>query len=208
MRMHSLILTTAILIAAGAARADRGATSVEAEAGLSIESVRLPSSLGSAAQVGTTASINLAGWYAVSDGLELGLRAFWEPSSNWAHEGAASGQFTGTLTSTSTRFGALAGARLVHGLVWQFTAGISAGFSQRLFTNLNLYDVSRASPRSFGLQLSDFSTTSLAIAPSVGLRWTGDHVSIGVEPRFELLVGPGVGWAVTIPVCLSWSSYL
>ena len=208
MRSHLLILIAAVLFTARAAHADRGAMTAEASAGLSVESVRLPPSLGSAAQVGTSVSVSLAGWYALTGSVELGLRAFWEPESSWVHEGASSGQFNGSLTSTSTRFGALAGARFVHGLVWQFTAGVSGGFSERLFTHLNLYDVSGASPRSFGLQLANVSTTSLAVAPSVGLRWTGDHLSIGLEPRLELLFGPGVGWAVTIPLSLSWSSYL
>ena len=208
MRAPSLILAAAILLIGRVAHADRGALTVEASSGVSIESVRLPPSLGSAAQVGASASVDLAGWYAVTNGLELGVRAFLEPPSSWVHDGASSGQFNGSLTSTSSRFGAVAGARFVHGLIWQFTAGASAGFSQRFFSNLDLYDVSGASPRSFGLQLANFSTTSTVVAPSLGLRWIGDHLSVGIEPRLELLFGPGVAWAVTIPLSLSWSVYL
>ncbi len=208
MRFPLFIVVAALLFIGGAANADRGALTAEASAGIAIESVRLPTSLGSAAQVGTSVSVNLAGWYALTDSVELGVRTFWEPESNWVHEGASSGQFNGSLTSTSTRFGALASARFVRGLAWQFTAGVSTGFSERLFTHLNLYDVSGASPRSYGLQLADTATMSLVVAPSVGLRWTADHFSIGLEPRLEVLVGPGVGWAVTIPLSLSWSWYL
>ena len=203
-----LILIGVLLLGARSARADRGAFTLEASAGPTVESVRLPPSLGNASQVGTTVSLNVAGWYSLTNNVEFGVRAFWEPSADWVHEGASSGQFDGSLTSTSTRFGGVAGARFVRGVEWQFMAGLSAGFSQRMFSNLNLYDVSGASPRSFGLELAAVSTTSVLLCPSVGFRWTGDRLAIGIEPRVELLFGPGAMWAVSIPLTLSWSWYL
>jgi hypothetical protein len=207
MRAFTITIAAIALLASRPARADRGALTAEVSSGIVVESVRLPPSLGSASQVGTGVSLSLAANYSLTNSLVFSGLVFWEPSTTWVHEGASSGEFRGSLTSNSFRFGALAGVHAVRGSVWQFSAGLSGGFSERMFSHLNLYDVSGTAPRSYGLQLADFSTASLVVAPSLGVRWTGDHVAVGLEPRVELLFGPGMSWAVVVPLTVSWSWY-
>ena len=197
----------ALALHAGPAGADLGAFSVEALPAISVSSVKLPIALGSATQTGSALSLNLAGHYALSNNLEVGAVTFFEPGTNWVHAGAAYQQFSGSLTSRASRVGALADVRLVGGLVWRASAGVGLGFSRRAFSQLDLYDVSGPTPRSFGLSIGDAALTNFVVAPTIGLRWTGDHAAFGIEPRFEVLVGQGASWAVTVPLSFAWSWY-
>jgi hypothetical protein len=62
--------------------------------------------------------------------------------------------------------------------------------------------------RSFGLQIPDASQDALVLAPTIGVRWSGDHLSFGVEPRVEFLVSSQTSWAVIVPLTVSWAWYL
>lgn len=209
--MRIVLLGVTLLAAStvgGSARADRGAVTLEVLPGVSVANVRAPESFGSPGQLGTAASLAVAGRYGVSSGLEVGLAAFWEPPVSWVHAGAMYEQFAGSLTSRSSRAGALAELRLVRGLVWRASVALGVGLSERSFSQLNLFDVSGATPRSFGLHLGDTTAMEAIFAPSIGLRWTGDRVAVGIEPRLEVLLGGSTSWALSVPLTLAWSWYL
>jgi hypothetical protein len=89
-------------------------------------------------------------------------------------------------------------------------AGADVGFATRSFSNLDHYDVSDPSTgaRSYGLNLADTSQTALLLAPSAGIEWTGDHFTIGIAPRIEVLLGTAKTWALSLPLTLCWSWYL
>jgi hypothetical protein len=57
-------------------------------------------------------------------------------------------------------------------------------------------------PRSYGLGLSDTSQRAALLAPSVGVEWAGDHFTIGIAPRVEILIGSVRSWAVSLPLSL------
>lgn len=195
-------------LAAGPARADRGAVTLEVLPGVNVANVRAPEAFGSPGQLGTATSLAVAGRYGITSGLEVGVAAFWEPPSSWVHAGAMYQQFAGSLTSRSSRAGGLAEVRLVRGLVWRVAAGLAVGLSQRSFSELNLFDISGVTPRNFGLHLDDTTAMETVVAPSLGLRWTGDRVAVGIEPRLEVLIGGSTSWALTVPLTLAWSWFL
>ncbi len=201
-----------ILVGPVAARADRGALSLELGAGGSIVNVRGPYATGAPSQIGTSWATSLGASYGLSNHLELTGRFFWEPPEQFVHNGATvsspSGALTGSLTEHTQRFGALAGARYVFGYVWRFSAGADIGWSQRSFSKLDHFDVSTGAPRSYGLQLADTSQASFVFAPSVAVLWTGDHFAVGLAPRFEILTGSVSTWSVAIPLTLAWSWFL
>ena len=201
-----------ILVVPSASRADRGALSLELAAGGSIVNVRAPYATGAPSQLGTSWVTSLGSSYGLSNHVELTGRFFWEPSQQFVHSGAtvnsSAGALTGSLTEHTQRFGALAGARLVFGYVWRFSAGADVGWSQRSFSKLDHFDVSTGAPRSYGLQLADTSQPSFIFAPSVAVSWTGDHYAVGLAPRFEVLTGSVSTWSIAIPLTLAWSWYL
>jgi hypothetical protein len=91
--------------------------------------------------------------------LELTVAAFYEAPADFTNPGTtvdtAAGPLTGTLTARTSRWGALLGARWVHGLVWRWFVGAEIGWSRQSFTELDLIDVSDPSnPQSFGLGLA------------------------------------------------------
>lgn len=201
-----------ILVAPAAARADRGALSLELGAGGSIVNVRAPYATGAPSQLGTSWATSLGASYGLSNHLELTGRFFWEPSEQFVHSGvtvqSAAGALTGSLREETQRFGALAGGRLVFGYVWRFFVGAEVGWSDRSFSRLDHFDVSSGTPRSYGLRLAETSQSAIALAPTVGVQWTSDHYAIGMAPRFEILVGGASTWALVAPLTLAWSWYL
>jgi len=151
--------------------------------------------------------------YALTNAFELGAAAFYEPPTTFTHTDAQvsspGGLLPGTLSERTQQFGLLARGRFVHGFIWRFVAGADVGFAIRTFSNVEHYDVSDpSSPRSYGLSLTDTSQKALLLAPSAGIEWAGDHFTIGLVPRVEVLFGNPRTWAVSLPLTLSWSWYL
>jgi len=107
------------------------------------------------------------------------------------------------------RYGLLGGVRLLRGNVWRLIVGADVGWTLTSYNSMRLInDSSSSGARDFGLALPDKAVNSLVLAPSLGLSWVGDKLSVTVLPRFEALVGGGMTWAVTIPVTLGWDWYL
>lgn len=205
----------AILFAwTSAARAERGAFSVDIGSGVALVDVRAPYAQGSPAQLGTSLITSLGFRYALSNALELGAAALYEPPTTFTHPGAqlltSGGLLPGTLSETTQQLGFVARGRFVHGFAWRFVAGTDVGLAIRSFTDIHHYYVADSSPavRNYGLALRDTSQTALLVAPTLGVEWSSDHVTIGVTPRLELFVGAVRTWSVALPIALSWSWYL
>ena len=145
---------------------------------------------------------------------EVGAAAFYEPPTTFTHTdvqvSSPGGLLAGTLSERTQEFGVLLRGRFVHGFTWRFVAGADVGVAARLFSNIDHYNVSdpASGPRSYGLNLADTSQKALLLAPSAGVEWTGDHFTIGLVPRVEVLMGSMRTWAVSMPLSISWSWYL
>src|SRR5260370_21950674 len=133
--MRAAVIACLVLTAVfptGAARADRGALSIEAGGALAAFRVAAPYSTGSV--VGSVSAINLGARYAVANSLELSARVFYEPSTPFYVHGVTTTLGTGSLSAgliTHVRTqGALLGARVLHRNVLRFIASAEAGVSQ------------------------------------------------------------------------------
>jgi hypothetical protein len=151
--------------------------------------------------------------YGLRNDLELTASGFYEAEAGYTHPGATvstgAGGFTGTLSSRTSRWGVLAGARYVTGLVLRIHVGAEIGWAQQSYTKLDLIDVSDPSnPHTFGLGLANRSKGAMVIAPLAGVEWQfTDRWSVSFTPRVQVMIG-GVGRvAVVLPVSLGWSWY-
>ena len=200
------------IFSTSAARADRGALSIEAGGALAAVRVAAPYSTGSV--VGSVSALNLGARYAVANSLELSARVFYEPSTPFYVHGVTttlgtSGSLSAGLITHVRTQGALLGARVLHGNVWRFIASAEAGIAQVSFTGQDLVDESNPKGiRSLALHPSDASRSSFALAPGVGVEWVGDRLGISFVPRLELLLGTRSSWAIVAPLTVSWDFYL
>jgi hypothetical protein len=213
LRALMCFLTAFALMAPRLARADNGAFTVEAGGGVAVLRAPAPYADNSAAQVGTVPEILIGGRYALTNRFELSLAAFGEPSESFFVPGTTinsdAGKLSGTLQMNVQRYGILAGVRFLHGNVWRLIVGADAGWSLSMYSSMHLLDDSGASAgRDFGLNLPDKNINSLILAPSAGISWVGDKLSVTVLPRFEVLVGGTTTWAISIPITIGWDFYL
>src|SRR5438552_1093037 len=113
-----------------AARADRGAVSIEAGGALSVVRVAAPYSTGTV--VGSVSGFDLGARYAIANSLELSSRIFYQPSAPFYVHGVtttlgASGSLSAGLVTHVRAYGALLGARVLHGNVWRLIASAETG---------------------------------------------------------------------------------
>ncbi|WNZ66229.1 hypothetical protein QEG98_41930 (plasmid) [Myxococcus sp. MxC21-1] len=196
-----------------AALADRGALSLEGGAGVSAPFLPAPYATDAKRLRVTAPSVWLGGRYALSHSLEVVASGFWEPSVTAWHNAAnidsGGSRFPGTLNHSVQRFGAVAGPRLVHGMVWRVSLGLDVGWSQRRYSGFRHIDVSTASPVAYDLELRDFTANNFLLSPVIGLEWAGgDHWSVSLQPRVQLLLGAEATVVFTAPLTFSWSWYL
>lgn len=203
-----------VVLAATPAAADRRAASVDVAGGLTATPVSAPGAQPAKSTASTSASVWLGLRYALSNQLELTATGFYEPSVAVYQNGMvlhdAAGDFPGTLAHGFGRVGGQGGARFVTGLVWRFVAGLEVGAARRSWTNLAMLDDRiPTSPVDYGLTIPNRTDWSFVLAPTVGVEWAGgDHWSIAVLPRAQLLLAKDVSWAVVLPLQFSWSWYL
>ena len=208
--MKSLLPLTAALglLAAATARADVGAFSVDLGGGVAL--VRTPATYaeGSPGQTALAPVIWLDARYAWSNQLELTGSAFFETGASFSVADATvptgTGSFVGTLQFKAKRFGALAGARAVRGSVWRLLVGAELGLSLTSFSGAQLVN---SSGQDVGLHLADSISPSVVVAPSGGVAWVGDRLTVALVPRAELLVGSSVTWALVVPLTIGWDFY-
>ena len=214
MRARSLAFAVVLVaIAPIAARADHGALTLELSPALTWWPSMEPA-VGSGPGVSGTTAGGLAGVrYALRNDVELTASGFYEVPATFTNPGTTvttdAGPFTGTLTATTTRWGALFGARWVHGLVWRWFVGGEIGWAQQSFTKLDLINVSDpANPHSYGLGLADRTRASFVLSPLAGVEWQlADHWNVAVTPRVQVMLG-GVGRvAVVLPLSVGYSWY-
>src|SRR4051812_872780 len=208
-----LFLPLLACLASGAANADQGAITVDAGAGVSVLRVMAPYANAASSQVGSAPAISIDGRYALTNSLELTATAFMETSVPFYAAGTTitsdAGNLSGTLEMHVRRYGLLGGIRLLRGNVWRLILGADVGWALSSYSSMHLVDESNPSGgRDFGLSLPDKSLNSLILAPSIGVSWVGDKLSVTVLPRFEALLGGATTWAVTVPVTLGWDWYL
>ena len=92
------------------------------------------------------------------------------------------------------------------GLVWRLMAGVEVGWSHR-----SNFDLQHFNEMSFDLKLSlpGYSVDNLVLASLVGIEWAGgDHWSLAILPRLEVLLGPEPVVALSVPLTFSWNWYL
>jgi hypothetical protein len=201
-------------VAPCASRADRGAVSLEGGVGMTALNQPAPYASPSASTLGGAATIVLGGRYALTNNWEISLWGFYEPQVAYFHNGinitTSNGAFPGTLSEQVTRFGGLAGIRHVWGSVFRFAVGLDVGWSHRSYAKLDaINDTDSSYPVDYGLSLANSSTDNFVLSPMFGIEWAlGDHYSLSLMPRFELLLGKDATWAVTAPLCFSWQWFI
>jgi len=212
---RSAVLSLALLalVASRSARADQGAITLDAGAGASVLRVVAPYADTVSSQVGSAPAIWIDGRYALTNSIELTATAFMEASVPFYVPGTTitsdAGKLSGTLEMRARRYGMMAGARLLHGNIWRLIVGGDVGWALSSYSSLRLIDQANPSgPRDFGLALPDKTASSLVLAPSAGISWVGDKLSVTVLPRFQALLGSSRTWAITVPVTIGWDWYL
>ena len=209
-RLLTGLLLELIVLASAGASAEPGGLTLEVGGGAAVVRTPAPHSTG-ATQLGSAPTFWIGGRYAVSYQLELTLSVFYEITEPFYVAGTTvmndTGSTSGTLAMRAKRFGALVGARLLRGNVWRLAVGGEVGWSQHSYSSLALFD-NGSPPRDYGLGLADTSKPSLALAPSAGIVWVGDKLSVSLVPRFELLLGSRATWAVTVPLTIGWDFFL
>ena len=195
-----------------AARADRGALSLDLGPALTVLGARPSQGAGS-----TTLATGGGGWlgvrYALSNAVELSAAARWEAPADYFHSGVEMGTNTGavrgTLSERAQRLGALAGVHFVRGYTWRLHVGAEVGWTRESLDRRDLLDVSDpANVHSFGLGLQPKIVNALVLAPVAGVEWQfADHWSVSVLPRLEFLVGGGSRLGLIVPVSVGHSWY-
>ena len=216
MKRAKLLMLAAALVALGprAARADRGALTLEIGPALTWWPSHAPP-VGSGPGVSGTAFGGIGGLrYALSNNVELSATGFYEAPASYTFPGVSltSGgtPLNGTLEATISRWGALAGARYVTGLVWRLHVGAEVGWSHQSATKLDLLNVSNpGSPQSYGLGIPNTNENAFVLAPLLGLEWLlADHWTVALVPRVEIALGSVTQVAVVVPLTVGYSFYL
>jgi hypothetical protein len=195
-----------------AALADRSAVTLDAGAGASVLRVVAPYADSRASQVGSAPAIWIDGRYGLTNSIELTATFFAETSVPFYVSDTTitsdAGKLTGTLQMRTRRYGLMAGARLLHGNVWRLILGGDVGWALSSYSSMHLIVADQYGPRDSGLALADTTASSLVLAPSAGVSWVGDKLSITILPRFEVLLGSASTWAVAVPLTIGWDWYL
>jgi hypothetical protein len=213
MRALASIVVVALAAAPGAVAADRGALTVELGPTLTVLGAS-PSQGSGSTTLATAGGGALGVRFALSNELELAATGLWEAPADYVHSdvdvGTATGTVRGTFSERVQRYGLLAGVRYVRGFVWRLHLGLDVGWSRETFTRRDLLDVSDpGNVHSFGLGLQDRTTDALVLAPVVGLEWQfGDHWSVSVTPRAQILIGATNSIGFVVPVSLGYSWYV
>ena len=213
MRVRTLVAAAVLATLPVVTLADRGAITVEAAPALTWWPARDPP-VGSGTGVsGWTAGGLVGVRYALRNELELTLTGFYEAPATFTNPGTTVDQgtipLTGTSRATVSRWGALAGARFVQGLVWRWFVGAEVGYAQQNLSGLDLIDVSNPSnPRSFGLSLPNRSEGAFVLSPLAGIEWQfADHWSAAFTPRLQVMFGGVSRVAVVLPLSIGYSWY-
>lgn len=164
-------------------------------------------------QLGTAALARGGVRYGLTHWLDVGVSGFWEPAVRFTHRdvtlaygGSSSVPQTwpGALEHQVTRFGASAGARLTFGLRLRFFGELHVGWARRQYSALHAYN--GADPAvEWPVAIPDFAVDNLITTASAGVEYfLTDSLSLGVAPRFDVLIGRESTLAASLPLVLSW----
>lgn len=215
--LRAAALASAIIVPA--AFAEEGALTVELGGGGTALPLPAPFALtddGSRpSQFGTTALARGGVRYGLTHWLEVGVTGFWEPPVRFTHhqvvvgyggDPSAPDRWPGALQHQVTRFGGTAGARVSFGLRLRVTGDLQLGWSRRMYSGLHAYNTAHSPAVEWPVALSDFSVDNLLASAAVGFEYSlTDSLSLGVAPRFDVLLGSDSTVAVSLPLYLSWS---
>lgn len=217
-RLLAAFVLASLALVPRAARADRGALTVEAGGGVSGAALPAPTASGAATggpTLGTSLAAVGSARYAVTNWLEVSATGFYEPPVTYWHNGVdlatANGSFPGTLKHQVHRFGGLVGGRVVRGMVFRVIAGVELGLAHRSYSGLmHINDADPQNAFDYGLGLADQSSTSFVLSPLAGLEWAGgDHWSLSLVPRLQWeLAGAQAVTSLVLPLTFSWNFYL
>lgn len=211
MPRHLLLL---VLLASAPSLADRRAFSVDIAGAWSAGSVAAVQTTAPQSTFTMGPAVWLGARYGLTHHLELSLTGFFETPVTVGHNTVvlrtANGDFSGTLVHQTMRVGGVAGVRYVFGMVVRFHVGVELGWSQRLYTNMQMVDDRDPSNViDYGLSLPDTSRGNFVISPVLALEWAaGDHWSLAFVPRAQFQLGKDGGWAVLLPLQVSWSWFI
>jgi hypothetical protein len=209
--MRRLLLLALLL--PGAARADRGALSLDG--GVILSAARVPPAIGTAdSTFGTIGGATIGARYAVSNNLECGLAGSWYRQAKFSHDNttvspSGTGSFTGQLQSEVGRYGVGVNLQYVGGLTLRWHLGGEIGWSRVSYSNIDLVNVATDPPSSFGnVGATSKTMDGIVVAPMAGLEYlVTDHLSFAITPRIEFLLGEPAMTAFTIPITVSYSWY-
>src|SRR4051812_44637281 len=99
----------AVYFFASAAFAERGGVSVEVGSGVALINVRPPYAVGAPSQMGSSFTTSVGVRYAITNTLEVGASAFYQPETTFAHGGAQvpvpGGALQGVLRERTSQLG-------------------------------------------------------------------------------------------------------
>ncbi len=214
-RSVAAALAAVTLLAAVPARADRGALSLDAGAGLVVASLNPPVGSGPA-QSGVLYEGRLGLRYAVSNLLEVYLGGYYDMQAPWSYSGdvvpvAGSAPLTGTLQSQMAGWGAEGGARRCAGPALRLCLTAGRGAAMRLSSRMDLLNPNAAGgPASYGAGVVPGSITSFGPMAEVGagFEWlVTDHQTVALTPLVRAVGGTGGGVYLVLPVTWSYSWY-
>lgn len=213
MRSFGLIVAITLATLPGVAAADRGALTLELAPSLTWWPSIGPVT-GSGAGVSATSGGGMVGLrYGLRHDLELTASGFYEAPADFTNTGTTvgteAGPLSGTLRARASRWGALVGARWVHGLGLRWFVGGEVGLSRQAFTRVGLvYESNPGSGTRFELGIPDQTRTALVLSPLAGFEWQlADHWSVAFTPRVQVMVGGAGRVGVVLPVSVGYSWY-
>lgn len=216
MSARAAVIVFAAITVASSAKADRGAVTTDIGGGIQGVSVPTPYWQGPRSTLGMAALLTAGGRYALRNWLEVSISGFFSfPNGYWHDHGeiqTPGGAVPGSLEHSLMTYGAAVGARLVRGEELRLVAGFELGWAHRAYSNFTPWnDVNPADQHPYPLTtpLPDVGVDNLLLSPMAGVEWNlGDHYSVSFLPRFQMMVGAEMTFAVLLPVSFSWSSYL
>jgi len=193
------------LLAPPAARADRGALTLELGPALALVPRSTSPLPGTEAFPVLSPGAALGLRYAPGNHFELGVTGFFEAPVNVSTSLLSpDGVVVATVSGTASSWGGLLGARYVGGLGWRVHLGAELGWAHREFSGLKVNGVAGA--RSGEARQG---RDSMVVSAAGGVEWqAGDHLTIGVSPRLGLLLEGVATLVVLLPVTIGFSWYL
>jgi hypothetical protein len=114
-----------VVSSASAVYAERGGVSVEVGSGVSLVNVRAPYAVGAPSQTGSSFTTSVGIRYAITNALEVGASAFYQPPTTFTHGGAGAapgGALQGVLLERTAKW-ALRRCPFRAWVPWRFVAG-------------------------------------------------------------------------------------